>query len=99
MRKTNTNFEDEAFDCPQGVDPEERKLLLQKIIDGLASEDEQHQFYKTLENCDRCHCREQCNQHIEIKNILKENIINKPLPVGLLEEIKTGVEKLAEGKS
>lgn len=97
MSKTNTKkTELEAFDCPQGVDPAERRLLLQKIIDNQASIDEERRFFKTLENCERCICREQCDQHIEIRRILKESIVNKPLPEGLVDQIKTKVERLAD---
>lgn len=87
------NCDDVPFECPQGVDPEERKVLLQRIIDGQATESEAKYFYKTLENCENCQCRHQCDQHLEIKNLLKEKIINKPLPEGLIEDIKNRILK------
>lgn len=98
MRKSTAKPNRNSLDCPQGVDPAERKLLLQKIIDGQANLEEERQFFKTLENCEKCICREQCDQHIEIRQILKESIVNKPLPAGLVDQIKTKVERLAEDK-
>ncbi len=79
---------DESFDCPQGIDGDDRKEMLQRIVDGQASEDEEKFFYTSMVNCERCQCKNLCEQHLEIKSILKEKLVPIPLPKGLIETIK-----------
>lgn len=85
---------DISVDCPQGVDSLERRELLQKIIDGQATVREERYFYDTIENCQKCRCRDWCEEHLEIKSILKEKFVNKPTPNGLLNEIKAKIKGL-----
>ncbi len=86
--ENNKDCTDDSFDCPQGIDNDERKQLLQRIVDGQADSEEKKYFYSTMEDCDRCRCKNLCEQHLEIKSILKEKLIPVPIPTGLLEEIK-----------
>ncbi|GEM_PF-2527838 len=79
---------DKFFECPSGFDKTERKELLQKIVDGQASNSEETYFYETLDNCSLCVCKDLCSQHLEIKSILKAKLFYKPIPNGLIEEIK-----------
>jgi hypothetical protein len=81
-------YNDDSFECPQGIDNEERKLLLQKIVDGQANSKEAIYFYSTMDDCEHCQCKNLCEQHLEIKTILKEKLIPMPMPSGLLERIK-----------
>ena len=79
---------DDSFDCPQGIDNEERIELLQRIVDGQATNEEKGIFYNSMEDCEKCHCKNLCEQHLEIKSILKEKLVPIPMPNGLIEEIK-----------
>ena len=82
------NCNDESFDCPQGIDNEERVQLLQRIVDGQATTEEEKVFYSSMEDCDKCRCKNLCDQHLEIKSILKEKLIPVPMPNGLIDQIK-----------
>ena len=87
MAKGEKNKE-KLSDCPQGLNLSDRKNLLQKIIDGQASVQEEQYFYQSIANCQKCHCRDWCNSHIEIKALLKNKLSARPAPNGLLDEIK-----------
>ena len=78
----------DSFDCPQGIDNDERIELLQKIVDGQANVEEKKFFYNSMDDCEKCKCKNLCEQHLEIKTILKERMVPVPMPTGLIEEIK-----------
>jgi len=82
---------EDSYECPQGINLDDRKELLQKIVDGQATKDEEKHFYQSMESCDRCQCRNLCEQHLEIKSMLKEKLNPKPVPKGLIEEIKSKI--------
>ena len=89
--KIDTKLDD--FNCPQGIDPRDRLELLQKIIDNEASLVEKNEFYESVENCEQCQCSDLCSQHAEIKDLLKQNVVLKPMPVGLVDVIKERIQK------
>ena len=91
MDQDKLQCNDDSYDCPQGINLEERKEILQKIVDGQATKDEERLFYQSMENCDKCQCRNLCEQHLEIKSLLKEQLNPKPIPQGLIDEIKSKI--------
>jgi len=80
------------FNCPQGIDPIERLELLQRIIDGHATGSEKDAFYQTVENCDQCECNNICQQHKDLKGLLKENVNKRPVPSGLIDVIRNQIQ-------
>lgn len=75
-------FEDgPQTDCQRVVD------LLDIIIDGEATTEDQHYFFKHLETCKDCFIAH--NKHQQLKSFLKDNIKRKAVPVNLMGSIKT----------
>lgn len=88
----NEHEYEDNFECPHGFNKEKRILLLQRIVDGQASKEEQKYFYRSIERCEKCECKNICETHIEIKNLLKAKLKEKNLPFGLIDEIKERIK-------
>jgi hypothetical protein len=72
---------------------EARRDLIQKIIDGQANEQEQHQYEEVISKCQNCKCRQYCEQELAIKNLLQTKLDRKRVPIDILEKIKTNITK------
>jgi len=72
---------------------EVRKDLIQKIIDGQASEKEQELYDSIIAKCQNCKCRQYCDQELAIKNLLQTKLDRKRVPLDVLEKIKTSIPK------
>ncbi len=72
---------------------EVRRDLIQKVIDGQATEDEQRQYDEVISKCQNCKCRQYCEQELAIKNLLQTKLDRKRVPIDILEKIKTHIIK------
>ena len=70
-----------------------RKDLIQKIIDGQASEDELSLYNAISSKCSDCSCRKYCEQELAIKNLLQTKLDRKSVPLDIVEKIKTRIHK------
>lgn len=61
--------------------------LLDVIIDGEASTEDHHYFFKHLETCQDCFIAH--NKQHQLKSFLQDNIKRKTVPLNLLGSIKT----------
>lgn len=61
--------------------------LLDVIIDGEATEEDQQYFFKHLETCQDCFKAH--NKHQQLVSFVKDNIKRKMVPVNLMGSIKT----------
>lgn len=81
---TNQNALTEAgpiTDCERVV------ALLDVIIDGEATAEDRHYFFKHLETCQDCFKTH--DKHQQLKSFLKDNIKRKIVPGNLMGSIKT----------
>jgi hypothetical protein len=69
--------------------------LLQKVIDGQATTDEQTLYESMINECTNCMCRKFCEQEIAIKNLLITKLDRKRVPLDLVEMIKLKINKSA----
>lgn len=74
---------------------EQRKELLQKIIDGQATPSEQKEYDEVINQCVNCQCRQYCEQEIAIKNLLRSKLDRKRVPLDLVELIKLKIKQSA----
>lgn len=74
---------------------DQRRDLLQKIIDGQADNGEKEAYDKVINQCANCHCRQYCEQEIAIKNLLKTKLDRKRVPLDLVELIKSKIKQSA----
>ena len=81
------------YDCPQGIDPQDRLKLLHRIVDGQASDNEETFFFDSIKNCNVCVCKDICNEHIKIKSVLKQKFQDRPLPEDLIDQIKDKIQE------
>jgi hypothetical protein len=72
-----------------------RRDLIQKIIDGQASEEEQLMYEGIISKCKNCQCRQYCEQELAIKNLIQTKLDRKRVPLDILEEIKTKITKIS----
>ena len=72
---------------------EARKDLIQKIIDGQATEEEQELYDGIISKCQNCKCRQYCEQELAIKNLIQTKLDRKRVPLDILEKIKTNIPK------
>jgi len=92
MDKRDINSEEcRDFECFMGYDRDDRIELLQKVVDGVASDSEQSDFASSIEDCVECNCRHLCDTHTEIKQMIKTHIAKKDLPSGLIDNILSRV--------
>ena len=70
-----------------------RRDLIQKIIDGQASEDELSLYNSVISKCNNCKCRKYCEQELAIKNLLQTKLDRKRVPLDIVEKIKTSINK------
>lgn len=80
------------FDPANELRDKNRKELIQRIIDGQASEEEQSWFDESIKDCSNCECRNYCNQLKSLKDLLRENIKTKKAPADLLDAIKKKIK-------
>lgn len=73
----------------------ERRELLQKIIDGQANPNEKKQYDEVIHQCVNCKCRQYCEQELAIKNLLRTKIDRKRVPLDLVELIKSKIKQSA----
>ncbi|MCG8310388.1 MAG: hypothetical protein MI975_23555 [Cytophagales bacterium] len=70
-----------------------RRNLIQKIIDGQASEEEKKLYNEVISKCNNCNCRKYCEQELAIKNLLQTKLDRKRVPLDIVEKIKTSINK------
>jgi hypothetical protein len=70
-----------------------RRDLIQKIIDGQATDDEQELYDSVISKCNNCECRKYCEQELAIKNLLQTKLDRKRVPLDIVEKIKTKINK------
>jgi hypothetical protein len=70
-----------------------RKDLIQKVVDGQASEEEMVLYEEVIARCQDCKCREYCEQELAIKNLLQTKLDRKRVPLDILQKIKTNFTK------
>ena len=70
-----------------------RRDLIQKIIDGQATDDEQKLYDSVISKCNNCECRKFCEQELAIKNLLQTKLDRKRVPLDIVEKIKTKINK------
>ena len=76
-------------------DYERKREMLQRIIDGQATPDEQALYNTIVEKCMDCFCRQYCEQELAIKNLLQTKLDKKRVPLDLIDKIKSGIQKSA----
>ncbi|RDC64803.1 zf-HC2 domain-containing protein [Adhaeribacter pallidiroseus] len=72
-------------DCQKVVE------LLDVIIDGEATTEDRHYFFKHLETCQDCF--QAHDKHQQLKSFLKDNIKRKLVPINLMGSIKTVIHE------
>ncbi len=72
---------------------EERRDLIQKVVDGQASESEREKYQQIISQCQNCTCRQYCEQELAIKNLLQTKLDRKRVPLDIVEKIKTHIIK------
>ena len=70
-----------------------RRDLIQRIIDGQASEDEINLYNEVISKCNNCKCRKYCEQELAIKNLLQTKLDRKRVPLDIVEKIKMNISK------
>jgi len=70
-----------------------RKDLIQKVIDGQATEKEQELYDQIISKCNNCKCKKYCEQQLAIKNILQTKLDRKRVPLDIVEKIKIKIGK------
>jgi hypothetical protein len=70
-----------------------KRDLIQKIIDGQASKEEQALYDNVIYKCNNCECRKYCDQELAIKNLLQTKLDRKRVPLDIVEKIKTKIHK------
>lgn len=70
-----------------------RRDLIQKIIDGQATEKEQESYDEIISKCNDCKCKKYCEQELAIKNILQTKLDRKRVPLDIVESIKIKIGK------
>lgn len=73
---------------------EVRRDLIQKVIDGQASEDELSLYNDVISKCSNCKCKQYCEQELAIKNLLQTKLDRKRVPLDIIEKIKTRINKI-----
>jgi hypothetical protein len=63
--------------------------VLQKIIDGQATPQEEKFYQEIVKECMDCFCRQYCEQELAIKNLLKTKLDKKRVPLDLIDAIKS----------
>lgn len=71
-----------------------KRDLMQKIIDGQATPEEQIYYDEIIAKCNECRCKEYCDQELAIKNLIRTKLDKKRVPLDVLEKIKTGISKI-----
>ena len=88
-----------AFCKMQGLsgcdDYEKKREMLQRIIDGQASPEDQAAYKSIVEKCMDCFCRQYCEQELAIKGLLQTKLDKKRVPLDLIDKIKSGIKKSA----
>ncbi len=70
-----------------------RKDLIQKIIDGQASKDEQVMYDNIISRCNDCRCHKYCEQELAIKNLIQTKLNRKRVPLDIYEKIRNRINK------
>lgn len=72
---------------------EERRDIIQKIVDGQATDEEQKKYQQIIAQCENCTCRQYCEQELAIKNLIQTKLGRKRVPLDIVEKIKTNIIK------
>ena len=70
-----------------------RRDLIQKVIDGQATEDEKSLYDDVISKCADCKCKQFCEQEMAIKNLLQTKLDRKRVPLDIVEKIKTKINR------
>lgn len=70
-----------------------RRDLIQKVIDGQASEEEKNLYDDVISKCSNCKCKQYCDQELAIKNLLQTKLDRKRVPLDIVEKIKIKINK------
>jgi hypothetical protein len=70
-----------------------RKDLMQKIVDGQASPQEQLLYEDVVSRCDNCQCKKYCEDDLAIKSLMRSKLDRKRVPIDILEKIRTEIIK------
>ena len=70
-----------------------RKDLLQKVIDGQATAEEQALYESIVAKCTDCKCKQYCDQEVAIKNLVQTKLDRKRVPLDFFEKIRTSIIK------
>lgn len=73
---------------------DDRKDLLQKIVDGQANKDEQFMYDSIISQCDGCKCRQYCEQELAIKNLIQTKLNRKRVPLDIYDKINERINKI-----
>jgi hypothetical protein len=74
---------------------EQKRDMLQRIIDGQATLREQEIYNTIVNECMDCACRLYCEQELAIKNLLRTKLDKKRVPLDLIDKIKSRIKKSA----
>lgn len=80
------------FDPANELGDKSRRELIQRIIDGQASDEEQKWFDDSVTDCANCECKSYCIQVSALKDIIRENVEKKKAPADLLDAIKKKIK-------
>lgn len=94
------NAENNCYQCrfgdqgARGCDNYEKRIdLLQKVVDGQASAEEQEEFDKIVQECENCQCRLYCQQQLVIRELLRTRLDRKRVPIDMIEQIRERIRK------
>lgn len=69
-----------------------KRDIIEKVIDGQATEEEKSLYETFIAQCVDCQCRQFCEQEIAIKNLLQTKLDRKRVPLDFVEQIRTRIK-------
>jgi len=71
---------------------EQKRDIIEKVIDGQATEEEMLIYESLIAQCADCQCRQFCEQEIAIKNLLQTKLDRKSVPLDFVEKIRSRIK-------
>ncbi len=69
-----------------------KRDIIEKVIDGQATEEEKLLYESFITQCVDCQCRQFCEQEIAIRNLLQTKLDRKRVPLDFLEQLRTRIK-------
>jgi len=69
-----------------------KRDIIEKVIDGQATDEEKLLYESFIAQCADCQCRQFCEQEIAIKNLLQTKLDRKRIPLDFVEQIRSRIK-------